>query len=262
MIQIESDRERDLDSEQDTQLPTKSEILKMFKKLEDTIKSETNKIQENLGHMLVRLEETENKVEEQVEKITKLQEQVKKSRCELRNMAYKIEDQENRNRRQNLRLRGIIEEEREDLKKKMEEIFNLILGEATESQIKIERVHRIRKPPNLPAGLPRDIILRFQYYEDRVKIWRRLREITLSELKGKKIQIFADLAPETLNRRRLLKPLLEQMKRTNVKYIWGFPACLIGYNEGRSATLRFPEDLEEFCKKLNLQTIELPGWRE
>lgn len=76
------------------------------------------------------------------------------------------------------------------------------------------------------------------------------------------LQIFTDLAPETLGRRRLLKPLLEQMRIKNIKYSWGFPACLIGQKDGRSTRLRFPEDLQEFCNKLDLQAPVIPGWTE
>lgn len=76
------------------------------------------------------------------------------------------------------------------------------------------------------------------------------------------MQIFADLAPETLARRRLLKQLLEQMRTKNIKYGWGFPACLIGYKEGVSVILRYSEELREFCNRLELQMPDLPGWIE
>lgn len=80
---------------------------------------------------------------------------------------------------------------------------------------------------------------------------------------GKSIlQIFPDLAVETLARRRALKPLLEQMKTHNIQYSWGFPACLTGRKEGRTATLRFPEDTPKFCKHFELPIIEIPGWWE
>ena len=77
---------------------------------------------------------------------------------------------------------------------------------------------------------------------------------------GTELQIFTDVAPETLARRWLLKPLLKQMIDMNIKYNWGFPACLIGTKEGRSTTLRFPEGLDDFCRKLDIPVPDLPGW--
>lgn len=41
----------------------------------------------------------------------------------------------------------------------------------TEDGLKIERVHRIRKPQNISADLPRDVIVRFQLYEEKAQIW-------------------------------------------------------------------------------------------
>lgn len=79
---------------------------------------------------------------------------------------------------------------------------------------------------------------------------------------GSEVQVYTDIAPETLARRRLLKPLLELMRAQNIKYSWGFPACLVGYREGRTARLWFPEELRDFCDKLDLQEPELPGWKE
>lgn len=57
-----------------------------------------------------------------------------------------------------------------------------------------------------------------------------------------------------------MKPLLEQMLIKNIRYSWGFPACLIGYKDGRSARLRFPEELKNVCERLDLQAPDLPGW--
>lgn len=50
------------------------------------------------------------------------------------------------------------------------------------------------------------------------------------------------------------------MRANNVK--WGFLACLIERKDGRSARLKFPEELEEFGKKLDLNIPDISGWSE
>lgn len=100
--------------------------------------------------------------------------------------------------------------------------------------------------------------MRFRRYQDKAKIWGKIRGRPPIKYEGVDLQIFTDLAPETLARRRLLKPLLEQMWAQNLKYNWGFPACLIGQKDGRSTTLRFPEDLQEFCNKPLYTSISNP----
>lgn len=62
----------------------------------------------------------------------------------------------------------------------------------------------------------------------------------LINYEGATLQIFADLEPEIFSRRRLLKPLLGQMRLHNIQYSWGFPACLVGRKFGRSARQRKP----------------------
>lgn len=56
-----------------------------------------------------------------------------------------------------------------------------MLGLPLENSIKIERVHKIRKLPYLSKEVPRDIIMRFQNYEDKAEIWEKLRGMTTLE---------------------------------------------------------------------------------
>lgn len=67
--------------------------------------------------------------------------------------------------------------------------------------------------------------------------------------------MFQDLSQKTL-KRRTLKPLLAILQEYEVQYNWGFPLCLIGRKNGRTARLRFIEETSEFCKKLEIPTPE------
>lgn len=90
-------------------------------------------------------------------------------------------------------------EEREDLRKIINKIFNPLLDNIVEGGLK--RVHRIRKPQSISTDLPRDIIVRFQLYEEKAKIWGNMKERPLLKYDGVDL-VFTDLAPETLARRR------------------------------------------------------------
>lgn len=50
------------------------------------------------------------------------------------------------------------------------------------------------------------------------------------------------------------------MRKHDIQYNWGFPAFLVGRKDGRSARLRFPEELQDFCKILELPVPDNPGW--
>lgn len=60
----------------------------------------------------------------------------------------------------------------------------------------------------------------------------KLRGKTPLQYEEARILVFADLAKDTLVRRCHLKPLLDQMRKQNIKYTWGFPACLLGSKDG------------------------------
>lgn len=157
-----------------------------------------------------------------------------------------------------MRIRSVPERRGEDLRKVIGEFFSPILGIVAEDFPNIERVHQVGRSEANRPNRTRDIIARFRFFEDKAKIWVNIRGKT--PLQFYEIQVFADLAPETLARRRMLEPLLDQMRIQNIKYNWGFPACLIGSKDGRSARLRFPDELGDFCKKLEIQEPSLPEW--
>lgn len=89
----------------------------------------------------------------------------------------------------------------------------------------------------------------------------KLRSTPNIDFDGAVLNIYPDISKETLDRRRALKPLLDHLRGDGITYKWGFPASLIATKNGRSCTLRFPEELPTFLHDLNLQPMELPGWQ-
>lgn len=128
-------------------VPSKSEMIDMFAKLENVIKAEIVNVRTDMGHLLRRVEEAEEASGNFAKEICELKEQVKKMQIENRMLAFRLEEQENQSRRQNLRIRSIPEQHNEDLWEKMRKIFNPILGRHEEEALRIDRVHRVRKPP-------------------------------------------------------------------------------------------------------------------
>lgn len=251
--------------QQGRMLPTKEEIAEMFARLEASIKGEINIVHDNMSHILKRVEESESIVGTQGAEIQKMKNQMEAMQVEHRNIKYRLEDQENRNRRKNLRIRGLPEPQDgvENLPLKMEEIFNDLMNPMEVGRkLKVDRVHRLRKPPDVRGNPPRDVIVRFHNFADKEQITSNLKRNLQAKYKDTNLQIFQDLAAETLNRRRIQKPLLATLKVHGVQYSWGFPACLIGRKEGRKAVLRFPEETQKFCEHLEIPLVDIPGWWE
>lgn len=106
-----------MEPKQKKQLPTKDEMAEMFARVETFIKGEIATLHEDMNHMLKRVEEAETL---QGDEIKRLKDQMDEMQKEQRNLLYKIEYQENRNRRKNLQIRSLpeIQGEKEELQEK------------------------------------------------------------------------------------------------------------------------------------------------
>lgn len=118
----------------------------------------------------------------------------------------------------------------------MREIFNPLLERQTSEILIIYRAHRVRRLRSQSAKVPRDVIVRFHYVEEKATITEKAQWSPGMKFKGTTLQIYADLAVENLT--RILKPLTEQMRQVNIQYWWGFPSGLKGIKDGRTAVLK------------------------
>ncbi|PIO31496.1 hypothetical protein AB205_0176850, partial [Aquarana catesbeiana] len=241
----------------------KKELAGMFHSLEKSIKKEITAVRSDMSHILVRVEETEQRQDTQAVAIKDLQDTVTQLAFAYRASMYKLEDLENRNRRNNIRVRGLPEATGDsDLEPSIRGIFNSILGNPVTAPLCFDRVHRALRPRIANSDLPRDVICRLHYLEDKNAIMTKMRGLPNIDFDGATITIYPDLSKDTLDRRRTLKPLLDHLRSDGITYRWGFPACLIATKKGRSHTLRFPEELPTFLQDLHLSPIELPGWQD
>lgn len=84
-------------------------MAEMFARLETSIKGEIATLHEGMNHILKRVEDAEERLVMQGDEIKRHKEQMAEMQRDQRNIMYKIEGQENRNRRKNLRIRGLPE---------------------------------------------------------------------------------------------------------------------------------------------------------
>lgn len=71
---------------------------------------------------------------------------------------------------------------------------------------------------------------------------KRARNADKLTIQGHQIQIFADLSPYTVQKRRSLKPLLQVLTQKEITYRWSFPFRLNFYHHNKPfAFSSFPE---------------------
>lgn len=181
--------------------------------LEQAIKKEVSAVRADLSQVLVRVEESEQCLDRHAAAIRNLQASTRSLHIAHRMALYKIEDQENQNRRNNIRIRGLPEatDDDDDLLPSVHGIFNGLLGRAADHPLKIDRVHRALRPRNLSTDTPRDVICRVHYHDEKELIMKKARDAASLDFDGASLSFFPDLARETLDHRRALRPLTEKL---------------------------------------------------
>lgn len=166
-----------------------------------------------------RFELIETKVAETVTKVNQNSTMITDLQDRLEEAYTKIEDLENRSRRYNVRLRSL-PENHTDLEEAMRELMKELIPDITVRHMEINRIHRVLTAPR-SDGLPRNIIIKPHCYRIKEKLMLAARNRPDLSLFGAPIQLFTDLAPSTVQKRR--KPLLQQLMNSQIKYRWAFP---------------------------------------
>lgn len=114
-------------------------------------------------------------------------------------------------------------------------------------------MHRSLAPK--PGVRPRDIVVRFHYCDSKEALTLPTRNRTHTEYKGDKIEIFSDLSPITLAKRRNLRPITAHLQSHRIPYYWGFPFRLSVMKDETQHVLQDLHEGEAFLKGLSLQPL-------
>lgn len=170
------------------------------------------------------------------------------------NLISQLDNLENRNRRNNIRLRGVPESVRAvDLIPTLTKLFNAILNKEPETCIEFERAHRALRPQSADPAHPRDVVYRIHLYSLKEEIMRKSRLSADLTIAGSKISLFPDLSRHTLRLRSATKPLLVLLQACKIPYRWGIPFTLQVRHQDKLATFKSPSDLSLFLKARDLK---------
>ncbi|KAM9299326.1 uncharacterized protein PAF06_016378 [Gastrophryne carolinensis] len=169
---------------------------------------------------------------------------------DMASLQHKLEDLENRSRRVNIRIRGL-PESIEDVPATVTALLQELIPSMPIDRLELDRAHRALGPKR-SDGLPRDIVVKPTFYCTKETILMAAREKGDLCFQNHRYQIFPDVAPQTLQRRRAMKPGLEILRNHNIKYRWGFPFKLAFTHAGRQHTADSPGELRDILRDLGL----------
>ncbi|CAH2250291.1 Hypothetical predicted protein [Pelobates cultripes] len=212
-------------------------------------------ILEGMADLSARAQATEAKMVDTDERIQAHGTEIQYLRDQLRSLEETNEDLNNRTRRNNIRVRGIPETISTDLlPDTLTEVFQNLLPEATAADLLMDRAHRTLRAPSANAATPRDIVVRLHFYHIKERIMRAARDAPI-ELEGVPVQLFQDLAPTTLKRRRELRPLTQHLSHHGLRYAWGHPFKMIIRKDGRFHSLTRPDEIPALLTQLGLPQL-------
>ena len=130
---------------------------------------------------------------------------VKEVKVQIEDLGNKLDDLENRSRRNNLRFEGIPESPNETWQESESKIKHLISSHVPEvgTDFVIERAHRVGTP--LSDSKPRKIVARFLNYKDREAVFKAKKK-----LHGTNMFVNDDYSDRVITKRTELLPKLKE----------------------------------------------------
>ncbi|KAJ1082391.1 hypothetical protein NDU88_002559 [Pleurodeles waltl] len=138
-------------------------------------------------------------------------------------LQYRLEDLENRSRRSNIRIRGVLMQATVGpLDRFIIRLFIHVAPAIDDQDIILDRTHWTGHPSQTPSQ-PQDILTCLHYYKQKEKILTAVRDKNAIHFEGHKLCLFQDLSAQTLQRRHALRPVTTLLQVRCIRYKWVHP---------------------------------------
>ena len=191
-------------------------------------------IEKRLHDLTAKVGENEEKLNAVTIHLDEMEKEVKRLKAERKELIVKVDDLENRSRRNNLILHGVPESPRESCVNTVKEILCDFVGIEPDS-VHIERCHRTPTSPSTTSRgeqrnltpKPRIIHIAFGTYGEK----ERARKACISKFKegrfkGQKLFVSEDFSRRVLDLRREKLDRLKRLKEDGKKPFFLYPARL------------------------------------
>ncbi|CAG5947255.1 unnamed protein product, partial [Menidia menidia] len=162
----------------------------------------------------------------------------------------RIEDLENRSRRNNIRMLGLREgSEGDDIKACIEKILTEGLKIVIDGEFEVERAHRspaARRDEDQP---PRVLMIRFLRSSGRDKVLKAAREKNGATWNGCRLSFFPDMSKSLADKRKAFTPAKRLLHAKKVRFTLAFPAILTFSWRGRKLNFQDATEAEKFIQQ-------------
>uniref|UniRef100_A0AAV2LVG7 L1 transposable element RRM domain-containing protein n=1 Tax=Knipowitschia caucasica TaxID=637954 RepID=A0AAV2LVG7_KNICA len=203
-----------------------------------TIKETTKELKESVESIQARMGEAEQRISDLEDSHEQASSKLEKCDKRVDVLWSRVEDLENRSRRNNVRIVSLKEglEEQGKMAKYVEKILGDALG-LTGGEFEIERAHCIPIPVPDTSKPPRAVLVRFLRSSAREKVLQVARETRGIHWEGCKLSIFEDFTRELAEKRKAFVPVKKHLRELQVKHRLVYPATLLFTWNGQKEAL-------------------------
>lgn len=202
------------------------------------------KFSQTLDNVTTRLEkidrrfaEAEQRISTNEDEITALKLSLAEAKKSISTLLQKTDEQENRSRRDNIRIIGLKEgiEGREPVAFFQTWLPTVLGLDTKHGTVKLDRAHRTPGTPR-DDNKPRSVIMKLHNYADKVRILAAFKTKQSVAHDGEPVYIRSDLSAGVVEQRRAFNGVCDLLIKRSIRFRMNFPATLVFSHGGEKHT--------------------------
>lgn len=234
-----------------------SNISEMMEAKSDSFLHKIGDIAKELQDTTKRVDEAEQRISPVEDTNVETEQRVSYLEKAVGLLQERLDDQEDRGRRKNIRIIGLPESsEGTSAIHFMESWIPQVLGLTTKAgKIKLETAHRVsgflRRGAKPRKPYPRVMIVRFHHYGDRARVLEAARWVKTVHFEGNRIFFFQDFSSGTQRKRRAFDEARKKLQSIGIRtYGLNYPATLRITVNNTTKSFDNPEEAMTFINTL------------
>lgn len=229
-----------------------SSILKELQEDVSSVKLAQAKTSMDINNIHERLDDADGRFMVMETENARLASELQKRAKQCEELERAVQEAENRDRRLNLRLVGLRENQGENLRvlsrQCIEDVLEVLLADN-----EIQRAYRPGPPPAEEQSSPRPIVLRFHSLLERDRVMTavktKYKQRTALEWKGSKISFFPDATKAVTERRRKFTDVRKKLHAMDIRFTLAYPARLFFTWKGKKMIFEGHKKALQFLEK-------------
>lgn len=238
--------------------PSNADVMNAIKGMEKRVTNKIDGVFEMIKEVTERVKVAEERISGTEDDVVQLRTRTNTLESQVKLLTERADEMENRSRRNNVRIVGLIEdEEGRDACKFLESWIPSILG-MNDVTLALERAHRIGPQPqkvtdvNITPPPPRTLIMKFLNYRQKEDVMRAAKVKGSLKYKDHTIRFFPDVSAETHKKQRAYDGVRQKLRQRGInKHRIVFPSRLLLTFKDKSRLFDTPAEVEHFIEGLS-----------